>query len=32
MTGLIGSNLILQAVAGWCPASLLVRRLGVPDR
>jgi hypothetical protein len=32
MTGLIGANLILQAVAGWCPASLLVRRLGVPDR
>jgi hypothetical protein len=32
MTGLIGSNLILQAVAGWCPASLVLRRLGVPAR
>ena len=31
MTVLIGSNLILQAVAGWCPASLMLRRLGVPD-
>lgn len=32
MTALIGSNLILQAVAGWCPASLMLRRLGVPTR
>lgn len=32
MTALIGANLILQAVAGWCPSSLLLRRLGVPSR
>ena len=31
MTALIGSNLILQGVAGWCPASLALRRLGVPE-
>ena len=31
MTVLIGSNLILQGVAGWCPASLLMRRFGVPE-
>jgi hypothetical protein len=31
MTAFIGGNLILQAVAGWCPASLALRRLGVPD-
>jgi hypothetical protein len=31
MTALIGANLILQAFTGACPASLLLRRLGVPE-
>lgn len=29
MTGLIGANLALQATAGWCPASLGLRMLGM---
>lgn len=29
ITGLVGANLLLDVVAGWCPASLLLRRLGV---
>lgn len=29
VTGLIGINLLLDAVAGWCPTSLLLHRLGV---
>lgn len=28
LTGLIASNLVAQATIGWCPASLLMRRLG----
>lgn len=28
MTGFIASNLVAQATIGWCPASLLMRRLG----
>lgn len=27
----VGLNQLLFAAAGWCPASLLLRRLGVPD-
>lgn len=30
MAGMIGTNLVFQARAGWCPASLAVRKLGVP--
>lgn len=28
MTGFIATNLVAQATVGWCPASLLMRRLG----
>ena len=28
MTGFIAGNLVAQATIGWCPASLLMRRLG----
>lgn len=31
MTALIGANLIMRALAGWCPASLVLRKLGVPE-
>lgn len=30
LTGFVGANLILYAAAGWCPASLLLTRLGLP--
>ncbi|MEU2175125.1 DUF2892 domain-containing protein [Nocardia sp. NPDC019219] len=29
-TGLVGANLLLYSAVGWCPATLLLRRLGVP--
>ena len=29
-TGFVGANLLLYGVAGWCPATLLLRRLGLP--
>jgi hypothetical protein len=29
MTGLIGGNLVLQSAAGWCPASVAMRLLGM---
>ncbi|WP_433527255.1 YgaP family membrane protein [Nocardia pseudovaccinii] len=29
-TGLVGANLLLYGVAGWCPMTLLLRRLGLP--
>jgi hypothetical protein len=29
MTGLIGTNLVMQAAVGWCPASLAMRILGL---
>lgn len=29
LSGLIGANLVAQAVTGWCPASLLMRKLGM---
>ena len=28
MTGFIATNLVAQAIVGWCPASLVMRRLG----
>jgi hypothetical protein len=31
MTVAIGANLILRAIVGWCPSSLALRRLGVPE-
>ena len=31
MTVAIGANMILRAVVGWCPSSLALRRLGVPE-
>ncbi|WP_067669934.1 YgaP family membrane protein [Nocardia miyunensis] len=30
-TGFVGANLLLYGTAGWCPASLLLRRLGLPS-
>lgn len=30
LTGFVGANLLLDVTVGWCPASLLLRRLGVP--
>lgn len=30
LTGLVGANLLLDAAVGWCPASVVLRRLGVP--
>ncbi|MGH3970824.1 MAG: YgaP family membrane protein [Mycobacterium sp.] len=29
LTGLAGANLMLSAVAGWCPMSVVLHRLGV---
>jgi len=29
LTGLIGANLVLQATAGWCPASVGLHMLGL---
>ncbi|QHE74137.1 YgaP-like transmembrane domain [Rhodococcus sp. WAY2] len=30
LTGFVGANLLLFGAVGWCPASLLLHRLGVP--
>lgn len=30
LTAWVGANLVLHAVVGWCPASVLLHRLGVP--
>ncbi|MEU0504731.1 DUF2892 domain-containing protein [Nocardia sp. NPDC005998] len=30
-TGFIGANLLLYGAVGWCPSTLLLRRLGLPD-
>ncbi|MEU2035886.1 YgaP family membrane protein [Nocardia amamiensis] len=27
---LVGANLLLYSAVGWCPASLLMARLGIP--
>ncbi|WP_063037106.1 YgaP family membrane protein [Nocardia grenadensis] len=32
LTTLVGANLLLYSAVGWCPASLLMARLGVPAR
>lgn len=29
LAGLIGTNLVAQALVGWCPASYLMHRLGL---
>ena len=31
MTALIGDNMVLRSVVGWCPSSLALRKLGVPE-
>lgn len=30
LTGFVGANLVFYAAVGWCPASLLMQRAGVP--
>jgi hypothetical protein len=30
MTVFVGANVLQQAVTGFCPAAMLLRRLGVP--
>jgi hypothetical protein len=30
LTGFVGANLLFYSAAGWCPATLLLQRLGVP--
>ncbi|WP_435591366.1 YgaP family membrane protein [Nocardia sp. bgisy118] len=30
LTGFVGANLLLYSAVGWCPATLLLQRLGVP--
>ncbi len=30
LTGFVGVNLIMDAVVGWCPSSVVLHRLGVP--
>ncbi|MGW0046862.1 DUF2892 domain-containing protein [Nocardia cyriacigeorgica] len=30
VTVLVGANLVLYSAVGWCPASLLMARLGLP--
>ncbi|MDD4867004.1 MAG: DUF2892 domain-containing protein [Mycobacterium sp.] len=30
LTGFVGANLLLDAAVGWCPASVLLHRLGIP--
>ncbi|WP_040786478.1 YgaP family membrane protein [Nocardia pneumoniae] len=30
VTALVGANLLLYSAVGWCPASLLMARLGIP--
>ncbi|MGW5383151.1 YgaP family membrane protein [Nocardia sp. NPDC003963] len=32
LTTLAGANLLLYSAVGWCPATLLMTRLGVPYR
>lgn len=31
LPALVGANQLLMVAAGWCPMSLLLGRLGVPD-
>jgi hypothetical protein len=30
LTAFVGANLLMNAVIGWCPTSLALRRLGLP--
>ncbi|MEV0298332.1 DUF2892 domain-containing protein [Nocardia sp. NPDC050710] len=30
LTGFVGANLLLYSAVGWCPATLLLQRFGVP--
>ncbi|MHB8190540.1 MAG: YgaP family membrane protein [Ferrimicrobium sp.] len=30
LTAFVGTNLLMNAAIGWCPASLALRRLGLP--
>ncbi len=30
LTGFAGANLVLYGALGWCPASLLMQRAGIP--
>ncbi|PVY24969.1 hypothetical protein C7458_11937 [Williamsia muralis] len=32
LTAFVAANLLLFAAVGWCPASLLMHRLGLPRR
>ncbi|WP_054814071.1 YgaP family membrane protein [Nocardia arizonensis] len=32
LSALVGANLLLYSAVGWCPATLLMARLGVPAR
>ena len=29
LTGLVGANLLLDAAVGWCPASVVLHRVGL---
>ncbi|UGT67855.1 DUF2892 domain-containing protein [Nocardia gipuzkoensis] len=31
LTALVGANLLLYSAMGWCPATLVMRRLGLTD-
>lgn len=30
LTGFVGVNLIMDAIVGWCPSSVVLHHLGVP--
>lgn len=30
LTGFVGANLMFNALAGWCPMSVILYRLGIP--
>ncbi|WP_433633649.1 YgaP family membrane protein [Nocardia sp. CA-120079] len=30
LTGFVGANLLFYSAVGWCPATLLLQRAGVP--
>lgn len=30
LTGFVGANLLFYSAMGWCPATLLLQRMGVP--
>ncbi|MEV3959613.1 DUF2892 domain-containing protein [Nocardia sp. NPDC050193] len=32
LSTLVGANLLLYSAVGWCPATLLMARLGIPSR